>query len=467
MENALAHTRRLSRRFALASVLIFLSPPALSQGVPDFASLVERYGAAVVSVTAEAEQPVPGAEQELPLPIPEDSPFFEYFRKFFDGPETLPSRPQVSLGSGFIISDDGYVLTNAHVVSDSRTVSVGLADQREFPAKLVGRDQLTDIALLKIEGENLPVTELGDSGDLRVGQWVLAIGSPFGLEHTATQGIISGLGRSLPSDTYVPFIQTDAAVNPGNSGGPLFDLEGKVVGVNSQIYSHSGGYMGVSFAVPIDVAMDVVEQLKETGRVSRGWLGVQVQEVTSDLAQSFGLDKPHGALVAQVLPESPAEKAGLKVGDIIVAFEGEPVRRSGELPPLVGQTKPGATARMTIIREGKEKELGIAIEELPEEVTGPTPAPESPPSRLAIEVQPAPPQADQETAGVLVVDVAPGPAARAGVLPGDLLLRLGATVITDVRHFHKTVNGLPAGEPIPVLIRRQGTPLFLTITLPE
>lgn len=452
----------------LAAVVMLQSPGVSAQGVPDFTMLVERYSNAVVSVTAEAEpQTAPGQE----LPFPEDSPLFDYFRRFFEGPGSEmppPMQPQISLGSGFIISSDGYVLTNSHVVSNAGRIMVGLTDQREFTAKLIGHDRLTDIALLKIEGKDLPVTKLGDSRKLKVGQWVLAIGSPFGLEHTATQGIISALGRSLPTETYVPFIQTDAAVNPGNSGGPLFNLDGEVVGINSQIYSNSGGYMGVSFAIPINVAMDVVQQLKTTGKVTRGWLGVQIQDVTSDLAKSFGLDKPRGALVAKVLPDSPAQKAGLKVGDIIVSVNGNEVRRSGELPPVVGRMKPGSTVQMSVIREGEEETVQATIEELPEEAAGPAEEAQGPPSRLGVQVQPAPPGPEGEEGGVLVTEVgAASPAARAGILPGDLVLRIGNIVITDVQQFQKTVDEIPAGQPVPILIQREGTPLFLTVTVPE
>ena len=297
------------------------------------------------------------------------------FREFFErnmpqvprSPRGDRQREAQSLGSGFIISSDGYVLTNNHVVADADEIIVRLSDRSELQAKLVGTDPRTDVALLKVEGKNLPTVKLGDSEKLKVGEWVLAIGSPFGFDHSVTKGIVSAKGRTLPNDTYVPFIQTDVAINPGNSGGPLFNMNGEVVGINSQIFTRSGGFMGLSFAIPIDVALDVSNQLKKDGKVSRGWLGVVIREVNKDLAESFGLDKPAGALVAQVLEDGPAAKGGLQVGDVILSMNGQPIIMSADLPHLVGSLKDGAKARLEIIRNGKRQNLDITIGALPED----------------------------------------------------------------------------------------------------
>ena len=381
----------------------------------------------------------------------------------------LPAQPRSSVGSGFIISPDGYIVTNAHVVEDMDSIVVGLPDRTELTAQVIGKDRRSDIALLKVKTDaSLPAVKLGDSGKVKVGQWVLAIGSPFGFERTATQGIISALGRNLPSDNYVPFIQTDAAVNPGNSGGPLFNLNGEVIGVNSQIYSRSGGYQGVSFAIPIDVAMEVVDQLKTGGKVARGWLGVLIQEVTPELAQSFGLDKPRGALVGQVMADGPAQAAGVKAGDIIVAFNSQPVRASSDLPLIVGRTRPGTSVPLTVIRDGKEQTLSVQIEQLPEE-TKLQQAIAEPPihNRLGLMVTDLP--ADKRKKGdqgVLVKDVDEGPAASAGIRPGDIIARVNNVDVSDVGQFTDLVKQLPAGRPIPVLIKRDNGALFLALTLP-
>ncbi|MGE0081007.1 MAG: DegQ family serine endoprotease [Thiohalomonadaceae bacterium] len=446
---------------ALVLWLTLAAGTTIAQGQPDFTVLVERYGSAVVSVNAET--PVGGFGQ---MPIPEDSPFYDYFRRFFEIPPRGPQmRPEVSMGSGFIISSNGFVLTNAHVLEGAKTVTIGLKDRRELKARVVGVDRPTDIALLKVEADKLPVVQLGNSNQLKVGQWVLAIGSPFGLEHTATQGIISALGRSLPGDSYVPFIQTDAAVNPGNSGGPLFDLDGRVIGVNSQIYSNSGGYMGVSFAIPINVAMEVAEQLKTTGKVQRGWLGVLVQDVTPELARSFGLERAQGALVSRVLPEGPAGKAGIEVGDVITAYNGKAIERSSDLPPLVARTRPGERATLGIVRGGKSRDIRITVEQLPETPEAETPV-QPPPGRLGITVGALPPPMAKEMQGVLVLGVGDGPAAQAGIREGDVIQRIDNTRVTSPEEFERLVEKLPAGKPIPVLIARGGDSYFVTLTLP-
>ncbi len=436
---------------------------------PDFVTLVERYSPAVVSIQTKAEAKQNPLGRGHPR-IPENSPFHDYFKKFFEQMPDLPTPPQSSVGSGFIISADGYIVTNAHVVDEVDSIVVGLSDRSELPAQVIGKDRRSDIALLKVKTDaSLPTVKIGDSHKAKVGQWVLAIGSPFGFERTATQGIISALGRSLPSDNYVPFIQTDAAVNPGNSGGPLFNLDGEVIGVNSQIYSRSGGYQGLSFAVPIDVAMEVVDQLKTGGKVARGWLGVMIQEVTPELAQSFGLDKPRGALVGQVLADSPAQQAGVKAGDIIVAFNGQPVPTSKDLPLMVGRTRPGASSPLTVIRDGKEQPLTVQIAELPEDTKLQQAIAEpSSRNRLGLIVTDLPAgKRKAGTQGVLVKEVDEGPATSAGIRPGDIIVRLNHVEVADTEQFADLVKALPTGRPIPVLIKRDDGALFLALTIPD
>ena len=447
-------------------MLILLGGRASAQTneFPNFTKLVEQYSAAVISINvksakSESRSKVP----ELPG-IPENSPLHKYFKRFFEQlPEDLQPQPQDSIGSGFIISPDGFILTNAHVVEGMDTITVGLSDRRELSAKVIGTDARSDTALLKVEADNLPTVKIGDSDRLQVGQWVLAIGTPFGFKHSATQGIISALGRSLPKDNYIPFIQTDAAVNPGNSGGPLFNLNGEVIGVNSQIYSRSGGYQGLSFAIPINVAMEVVEQLKSRGKVTRGWLGVLIQEVTPDLAQSFGLEKPRGALVGQVLADSPAQQSGVTVGDIITAFNNQSVLNSSDLPPLVGRTRPDSPATLNLIRDGKEQILTVKIQELPDNIQEQAAAVKSSAgNRLKLKVSNQP-----EGKGVKVDEVGEGPAAQAGVQPGDVILNLNNQDVTDARQFEALIKDLPADKPFPVLIQRGGNPLFLAMILPK
>ncbi len=454
----------------IAALSLFWAASAQASNYPDFVTLVDQYSSAVVSINTKSEPKEKERSWRNHPPVPENSPFHEYFKKFFEQMPDLPSQPKSSVGSGFIISADGYVVTNAHVVEDMDSITVGLNDRSEFPAQVIGKDSRSDIALLKVKTDkSLPTVKIGDISKAKVGQWVLAIGSPFGFERSATQGIISALGRSLPSDNYVPFIQTDAAVNPGNSGGPLFNLDGEVIGVNSQIYSRSGGYQGLSFAVPIDVAMDVVEQLKTGGKVSRGWLGVLIQEVTPELAQSFNLDKPRGALVGQVLPNSPAQAAGIQVGDIIVAFNGQAIQQSRELPPLVGRIRPGASAPMTLIRDGKEQALTIKLEELPEDAKQQQAIAVAPSKgRLGLTVTELPADQRQDgVKGVWVKDVSDGPAASAGIRSGDIITRINNVEISDPAQFAEQVKQLPAGRPIPVLVRRDNGALFLALTLPE
>ena len=449
---------------------------AAQHSLPDFTVLVENNAAAVVNISITQKRTVrvrPQLPKGLEIPdLPENSPFNEFFRRFFgEGgePEEFDSQ---SLGSGFIISSDGYVISNNHVVQDADKVIVRLTDRREFTAEVIGTDARSDVAVLKIDATNLPTVKLGREYKLKVGEWVLAIGSPFGFDHSVTAGIVSAIGRSLPRENYVPFIQTDVAINPGNSGGPLFNLRGEVIGVNSQIFSRTGGFMGLSFAIPIDVAMDVADQLRNKGKVSRGWLGVLIQDVTRELAESFGMSKPQGALVAKVLPDSPADKAGFKVGDIVLKFDGHHVDRSSKLPPIVGVTKVGKDVPVIILREGKSIELTVQTAELPEDNV----------VRAALSDKPG--VANSEALGITVADLSPqqreendapahgvlvaalsddGPAKAAGVRKGDLVLMLDNTKVADVKAFKDMVGKLPPGKPVPMLVQRQGNPIFLAI----
>ncbi|HSO07160.1 MAG TPA: Do family serine endopeptidase, partial [Pelomicrobium sp.] len=375
------------------------------------------------------------------------------------------------IGSGFIISADGYVVTNHHVVRGAEKVTVRFNDKREYTAKVVGSDGQSDIALLKIDASGLPTVKIGSSSDLKVGQWVFAIGAPFGLERTATQGIVSALGRQLPSENYVPFIQTDVAVNPGNSGGPLFDTAGRVIGINSQIFSRSGGYMGLSFAIPIDVAMNVVDQLKTSGEVTRGWLGVTLQGVTQDLAQSFGLERPRGALVAQVNSGSPADKAGFKPGDVIVRFGERDITDSGQLPPLVGATKPGEKRAVTVIRDGQEKRLTVEVGKLaakqPVELAQAPGAAEGAVLNIAVaELTAEQRQARGVDHGVLVQQVGPGIAQEAGVRQGDILLQLNGKKVESPAQLKDLARSLPKGRSVPLLLKRGEGALFLALEVP-
>ncbi|KAB7627692.1 DegQ family serine endoprotease [Alkalilimnicola sp. S0819] len=445
-------------------------------GLPDFADLVEKHSAAVVNIstTQSVESPLSG----LQIPnLPPDHPLRDFIDRFLGERELPPeSRDAQSLGSGFIIDAGGYILTNYHVVRNASEVIVRLSDRREFVAELLGSDERTDLALLKIEANDLPVVTIGSASRLRVGEWVLAIGSPFGFDHSVTAGIVSAKGRNLPTENYVPFIQTDVAINPGNSGGPLFNLDGEVVGINSQIYSRTGGFMGLSFAIPVELAMDVAEQLKESGKVSRGWLGVMIQDVTRELAQSFGMSKPYGALVSQVMEGSPAARAGLQVGDVIVEYDGREISTSAALPPMVGRSAIGESVPVKVIREGKPRSLKVRIGELPENIGGSTSGMRGPVrgSEEARELGLTLESLDQEQRetlaldgpGLLVVEVTSGPAQRAGILPGDVLLRINQRSVDSLEGFRELVRELPRGRPVPVLIQRDGAPRFLALSLP-
>ncbi|MEW5011108.1 MAG: DegQ family serine endoprotease, partial [Cycloclasticus sp.] len=393
------------------------------------------------------------------------------FRHFFGAPGQQPRQREArSLGSGFIISADGFLLTNHHVVKNAEEIIVRLQDRRELKATLVGSDERTDVALLKVEAsDDLPVVKFGSSKELKVGEWVFAIGSPFGFDSSVTAGIVSAKGRSLPKENYVPFIQTDVAINPGNSGGPLFNLAGEVVGINSQIYSRSGGFMGLSFAIPIDVALNVSRQLKAKGRVVRGWLGVRIQDVTRELAESFGMDKPRGALVSQVIVGSPAEKAGVRVGDVIIAFNGQVVDRSSTLPPLVGTARVSSTAKLKLIRQKQLKTLSVKLESLPDDekpISLSVTQPELD-HILGLLLRELTAEMRQQLAikqgGVLVQSVTTGVAKKSGIRPGDIILQFGGETVTSVQQFKSLAEKLSADKFISLLINRQGSPIFLAL----
>ena len=461
----------------LPLLLFCIAGTSWAEALPDFTEMVRENSAAVVNISTTSRPDSSGPSGRSLVPeVPEDSPFYDFFRRFFE--EQAPDnqgtpREAASLGSGFIISDDGYIITNSHVVANAAEIVVRMSDRREFVAELVGTDTRSDITLLKIEGRELPVVRLGRSADLEVGEWVLAIGSPFGFDYSVTQGIISAIGRSLPNENYVPFIQTDVAINPGNSGGPLFNLDGEVIGVNSQIYSRTGGFMGLSFAVPIDVVVNVYSQLRETGYVTRGWLGVLIQDVTRELAESFAMNKPHGALVAKVLDDSPAAVAGIEVGDIIVSYDGAEIAFSSDLPPLVGSSRVDSRVPLEIIRGGKRKKLKVLIAELPEQdglASADNPgAPAVATNEMKVVVREL--SAEQRkrlelpARGVIVEQVMEGPGRAAGILRGDVLLLINNVNVESVSQFEEILAGLPRNRPIPMLIQRRGAPTFLAFTL--
>jgi serine protease Do len=459
---------------ALLATMGFAQP----QGLPDFADLAEKQGAAVVNVST--TQVIKGQQFGHPFPFDEDDPAYEFFRRFM--PRQMPKMPNMprefknqSLGSGFIVSPDGYVLTNAHVVDGADEVLVKLTDKREFKAKVVGADKRTDVALLKIEATGLPVVTMGDPNRLRVGEWVVAIGSPFGFENSVTAGIVSAKGRSLPDETLVPFIQTDVAINPGNSGGPLFNMKGEVVGINSQIYSRSGGYMGLSFAIPIDVAMEVQNQLRTTGKVNRGRIGVAIQEVTKELADSFGLAKPQGALVATVEKGMPADKAGIEMGDIILKFDGKPVMQSVDLPRIVGATKPGSRVTVQVWRKGASKDLQITVGQMPDDKEAPATkrggkSPDSAtPNKLGLVLSELTPDGRKQhdvDHGLVVDDVRNG-GSRTGLRSGDVILAMISkgvqTDLKSVEQFNALLSKLDKSSVFTLLVLRGDARTFVTI----
>ncbi|MGE8294847.1 MAG: DegQ family serine endoprotease [Pseudomonas sp.] len=473
--------RKLKSIAPLLAVALLWGQSLLAQAsLPDFTDLVEEASPAVVNISTRQKMPERAVAGQPGLPDLEGLP--PMFREFFE--RSIPQMPRnpggrqreaQSLGSGFIISPDGYIMTNNHVVADADEIIVRLSDRSELEARLIGADPRSDVALLKVEGKNLPVVRLGKADDLKVGEWVLAIGSPFGFDHSVTAGIVSAKGRNLPSDSYVPFIQTDVAINPGNSGGPLFNLQGEVVGINSQIFTRSGGFMGLSFAIPMEVAMQVADQLKADGKVTRGWLGVVIQEVNKDLAESFGLDKPAGALVAQVLEDGPADKGGLQVGDVILNLNGKPIIMSADLPHLVGGLKPGQKAELDVVRDGSRKKLSVTVGTLPEEgqelaASGPAQGGERSSNRLGVTVVEL--TAEQKKGldlkgGVVVKEVLNGPAAMIGLRPGDVITHLNNQAIDSTRTFTQVAQELPKNRSVSMRVLRQGRASFITFKLAE
>jgi len=457
-------------------------PPAAGvegavRALPDFSPLVERYGPAVVNVeVVEKAQANGGGAGGVPGLSPND-PFFDFFRRFgIPGPDQTPRGNQAPVrgaGSGFIVSADGYILTNTHVVANADEVTVRLTDRREFAAKVIGADERTDVAVIKINATNLPTVRLGDPAKIKPGQWVLAIGSPFGFENSATAGIISATSRSLPSDNYVPFIQTDVAVNPGNSGGPLFNLSGEVIGINSQIFSRTGGYMGVSFAIPIDVARNVEDQLIKTGRVVRGRIGVTIQDVNAQLAESFGLDRPRGALVSSVEKDGPASKAGLVPGDVILAVNNHPIERYGELSGSIAAMKPGSDANLQVWRQGKQQTIPVKIAELKEQPQSAANMPQGKQggrvtesaAQLGLTVRQLEPQEKEQTqtTGTLVVEDVTGPAASAGVQPGDIILGVNGKRVKTSKELQDAAKG--SGKNVALLIQRDDAQIFVPLRI--
>jgi len=456
--------------FALA----LLSAFAQARDLPDFTELAEKQGPAVVNIST--TQIVRGNRFSQGLPFDENDPAFELFRHFFQQQPGMPQREfeTKSLGSGFIISADGHVLTNAHVVAAADEVIVKLTDKREFKAKVLGADKRTDIALLKIDASGLPVVKLGDPNRLKVGEWVIAIGSPFGFDNSVTAGIVSAKGRSLPQENFVPFIQTDAAINPGNSGGPLFNMRGEVVGVNSQIYSRTGGYMGLAFAIPIDVAMEVQTQLRASGKVSRGRIGVAIQEVTRELADSFGLSKPTGALVSTVDKGGPADKGGIEAGDVILKFDGKTINQSGDLPRIVGATKPGSKVQVQVWRKNGTHELAVTVGEIKEDKAPPRLArggkqPDRAANRLGLVLSELTPEQKKElklSAGLVVEEVRNG-ATHGDLRPGDIILAVISkgtqTEVKTVEQLNKLLGSLDKAATLTLLVRRGDNQTFITL----
>ena len=470
----------MNHKFILI-ISFLVSFPALVQAreLPNFTDLVDEHGAAVVNIST-VQTRTKSRNQIIPrIPnFPENSPFYEFFRRHspheFSPREQFPQEPESkSLGSGFIISSDGYILTNAHVVNSADEITVKLNDKREFRAEIIGADRKTDIALIKIEANNLPKVTQGDPGKLKVGEWVLAIGSPFGFENSVTAGIVSAKGRSLAQENYVPFIQTDVAINPGNSGGPLFNMKGEVVGINSQIYSRTGGYMGLSFAIPIDVATDISNQLKATGKVSRGRIGVMIQEVTKELAESFGIKEPGGALVTLVQKGGPADKAGLKAKDIIIKFDGKVVKMSSDLPRIVGATKPGSEVSIQVWRNNKKKKLTVQVEEFPSDEKIASLANKDNDKSNASnllglvlrEFSEGEKRKFEINNGLLVESMTQGIASSSGIRPNDIILGINNQDVTTVELFNQLLRKIKDGRNIALLIRRGSTTFFVTMKL--
>ncbi len=463
---------RLLVAAALIAAPLMAMTPAISfadTGVPDYVQLVKQSSPWVVNISSVSKPKVQDAFDNGNMPIFPPGPAGDMFRHFFQ--EQMPQmkrEPIRSLGSGFIISADGYILTNAHVVDGADKITVRLPDQQTYKAKVIGKDKRTDIALLKIDAKNLPVAPIGDSDNIQVGEWVLAIGEPFGLDHTATHGIVSAIGRDLPDESYVPFIQTDAPVNPGNSGGPLINANGKVIGINSQIYTKSGGFMGISFAIPINVAMNVVDQIKSTGHVTRGYLGVLIQPVTYELAQSFGLDSTKGALVAKVEPNTPAAKAGLKSGDIILKFNGKEIKHSGELPIMVGMSPIGKPATLTVLRDGKQMQLDVTVEKLDKKALEAESGTSEAIEKMGLQVSELSADELQQMNikyGVKVTGVKNDSPFASIIAPGDILLEVNRMPMKSAADLKKALDSAPKDRPIAIRLLRDGQPLFMAVQL--
>ncbi|WP_456380453.1 DegQ family serine endoprotease [Thiolapillus sp.] len=475
--------RNKSKQITIFLLCFFLPfGGALAQGLPDFTKLVEQNAPAVVNISTISHGKQSFHQFHGPRnapPLPENNPFSDLFRRYFEEGRggAMPPEESESLGSGFIITTDGYILTNHHVVDGADEVIVRLNNRKSYEAKVIGSDEGSDIALLKIDAEDLPAVQIGNSKNLKIGAWVLAIGSPFGFDATVTAGIVSAKGRSLPSENYVPYIQTDVAINPGNSGGPLFDLQGKVVGINSQIFSRSGGFMGLSFAVPIELAMNVVGQLRKDGHVTRGYLGVLIQDVDRNLAESFDMSRPQGALVARVIKDSPAEKGGLQAGDIILAFNQQQLHDSSQLPPLVGATTVGEEAELKLLRNGEEINLKVRIEKLPAEDDQPQPekpkTPEAPESnKLGLVFSDLTADEREQLGlsaeeGVRVKEVREGPAAVAGVKAGDVVLMADGKKIATLSQLEEIIRNVPKGKALALLLLKPQGPVFVALRTPE
>ena len=461
------------RKFTSLFILVLgisCNVSALAKELPDFTDLVEKQGAAVVNISTTQ---IIRNEPTFPN-VPEGDPFYDFFRRF--APQMPREQESQSLGSGFIISADGYIMTNAHVVDHADKITVRLTDKREFRAKVIGADRRTDVALLKIDATGLPKVNVGNPDKLKVGEWVVAIGSPFGFDSSVTAGIVSAKGRSLPQDNFVPFIQTDVAINPGNSGGPLFNMNEEVVGINSQIYTRSGGSMGLSFAIPIDVAMQVSDQLRTSGKVTRGRIGVTIQEMTRELAESFGLSKPNGALISSVEKNAPADKAGIEASDVILKFDGKEVNNSSDLPRMVAAIKPGTKVVVELWRKGETRKVTVEVAEMPDDGmlaraskkqegdAGETV------SRLGIAVSELSKEQQQElqiNGGLLVEDVKGSAARAAGLHQGDVLLAIGNAQIRSLAQFNEFIKQVPKGKNVALLVRRDDSTSYVAIKLDE
>lgn len=469
---------QIPKALAAALGLAMAFTPLQARELPDFTDLVEKNAPVVVNIATTHNVGDSVSGKNAPHGAPEDMP--DFFRRFFeqmpeDQRRRSPQRQRYGIGSGMIYSPDGYIVTNHHVVDRADEIIVKLSDKREFVAKKIGSDPSSDLALLKIDAEGLPTATLGNSEELKVGQWVLAIGSPFDFEHSVTAGIVSAKGRSLrgEKERYIPFIQTDVAINPGNSGGPLFDMDGRVVGINAQIYTRTGGFMGLSFAIPIDMVSEVIAQIKKDGRVVRGWLGVYIQEVTRDLAESFGLDRPKGAIIAEITEDGPADEAGLEAGDIVLEFNGKEVESSSALPPMVGQVKPGETAEVEILRGGERKTIKVTLGQLPDEgAPMAVPSGDSGPSEeeeiLGMRLEEIPEEVRKKRnlgeGGIRVKEVTGDPARSAGIQKGDVIQMFAGEKIESLEDFKEAAEDLESGQPQPILVQRRQGSRWLALT---